>query len=113
MTDVGYNPAAKDDAGLTALERFEQLREFFLAKLKAHGYPRKALYTELRWSARGYESEEEVLRQWADDLKVPLRFIFQGIEACYANAKERRLQITSFKYTVPWIIQRVQKGTPL
>ena len=103
---------AKDDAGLTAAERFDQLREFFLARLKAHGYPRKELYTELRWGPWGHCSEEQLVRQWADQLRVPLRHILQGIEACYANAEERGMQITSFRFVIPWIIQRVRKGTP-
>ncbi len=113
MADVGYNPAAKDDSGLTAAERFEELRKFFLGKLKAHGYPRKALYQELRFGPWGYHSEEQLVQQWADQLRIPLRHIFQGIDACYKNADERRLQITSFRFVIPWIIQRVRKGTPL
>mgnify|MGYP001566574633 FL=1 len=108
-----YNPAAKDDSGLTALERFDQLRAFFLGKLKEHGFPRAELFQELRWGPWGYHSEEQLVRQWAEQLKIPLHHIRQGIDACYANADERRLQITSFRFVIPWIIQRVREGTPL
>ncbi|MCL5743193.1 MAG: hypothetical protein M1541_04570, partial [Acidobacteria bacterium] len=74
MTDIGYNPAARDADKLTATERFSQIADFYLAAIRASGspHPPDKLYDRLIWSPTGYLSEKDRVERWAQDLKVPL-----------------------------------------
>jgi len=115
MTDVGYNPAAKDDDGLTALERFDQIANFYLAACRASGspHPPTTLYDMKMWTPQGYYSEKDFVDLWAKDLKVPLRFILQGITRGFNYTKAHGEFVRSFRYVECWIHQRVNEGTPL
>lgn len=115
MADIGYNPAKKDDSGLTATERFSQIADFYLAAIRASGssHPPDKLYDRLIWSPSGYYSEKDRVERWAGKLDVPIRFILQGITRGFAHAKKSGTFVRSFVYVECWICQRVNEGTPL
>ncbi len=102
-----------DGEGHSAAERFAQLERFFLRKLAESGSARESLYREKRADAYGNFSEEELLRQYADALQLPLPHLLLGIEAGFAYAQEHGAVVTSFRYVIPHVIRRIRKGTPL
>lgn len=115
MVDAAYNPAAKDDAGLTALERFDHIANFYLAACRASGspHPPTTLYEDKKWTPWGYYSEKDFVDVWAKDLKAPLRHVLQGMQRGFAYSKTHGDFVRSFRFLHPHITQRVREGTPL
>jgi len=115
MVALAYNPAARDDDKLTAAERFDQIANFYLAACRASGspHPPTTLYGEKKWTPHGYYSEKDFIELWAQDLKVPIRFILQGITRGFNYTKAHGEFVRSFRFLVPHITQRVREGVPL
>jgi len=101
-----------DADGLSVQQRFESIRGRFFVLLWASGNSRAELYTEKRGSAWGMKSEEDLVQHWAEQLRVPVHQIFQGIDQAFKYAQEKSVPVTSFKFCMTWIVQRIRKGTP-
>jgi len=98
---------------LTSKQRLESIRAHFFAQLGASGIDRQALYTEKRPSSWGLKSEEDLVWHWAYQLRTPVHWIHQGIDRAFQYAQEKSVPVTSFKFCMTWIVQRIRKGTPL
>lgn len=95
-----------DREGKNEQERFVKIREFFLASLEAYGNPRKELYHKPKPGDAREPTEEEVVRRWAGELRVPLNDILVGIQRAFQSAAERGAVVTSFRYCVPQVMNR-------
>ena len=105
----------KDSSGLTALERFDQIANFYLALLKTSGspHPPGILYDRKKFTSEGYYSEKDLIDRWAKQLDAPLRHILQGITRGFNYTKKNGEFVRSFSFLLCHITQRVREGTPL
>jgi hypothetical protein len=97
---------AVDRDGKNEQERFVKIREFFLAYLEGYGNPRKELYHRPKPGDAREPTEEEIVRRWAGELRVPLNDILIGIQRAFEGAGERGAVVTSFRYCIPQIVNR-------
>ncbi|HLZ92950.1 MAG TPA: hypothetical protein VKQ28_14650 [Candidatus Acidoferrum sp.] len=93
----------------TAQERFAEIRKFFLAWLEDSGHARTELYYRPKPGDSREPTEEEIVRRWAADLRIPLNDILIGVQRAFEGAAERGAVVTSFRYCVPQIVSRIQE----
>lgn len=96
--------APVDRDGMSAEDRFAEIRKFFLAWLADSGHARTELYRSPKLG-QCEPTEEEVVRQWANDLNVRLNDVLIGIQNAFGQGK----LVTSFRYCVPQIVARVRE----
>lgn len=102
-----------DACGLTPRQRFEAISEAFFYSLATAGNPRTRFYTKKRQDGLGFHSEEDLAWHWACQLGVPVRAVQEGTLRAFEYAADRAQTVSSFRYCQVWIIQRIQKRTPL
>lgn len=75
-----------DRDGKNAQQRFEEIRTFFLAWLESSGHSRTELYYRPKPGEAREPTEEEIVRKWAGELRVPLHDILVGIQNAFEGA---------------------------
>lgn len=103
------NPKLTDATGKNAEQRFREIREYFLEMLKLAGVSRSDLYHRPKLGEAREPTEEEVVRRWAENLRVPVNDIFMGIQRAFLAAIDRGQVVTSFRYCAPQIIARLNE----
>ncbi len=99
----------RDAAGKTTEERFTEIRAHFLECLKLGGISRTDLYYRPKQGDAREPTEQEVVWKWADTHAVPVNDILVGITRAFEFASGRGDVVTSFRYCVPHIVNRVQE----
>ncbi len=94
----------RDAKAMNAEQRFAEIRAHFLACLKLSGVSRTELYCRPKPGDSREPTEEEVVRQWATELSVPVNDILIGISRAFDRACERGDVVTSFRYCVPHLV---------
>src|SRR4051812_17586493 len=94
-----------DATGKTADERFVEIRACFLELLSAAGHSRGDLYSRPKLGDSREPTEAEIVHRWAERYEVSVNDICIGIQRAFAQGA----LVTSFRYCVPQIIQRVRE----
>lgn len=95
-----------DRDGKNAQQRFEEIRTFFLAWLEGSGHARTELYYRPKPGEAREPTEEEIVKKWAAELRVPLNDILIGIQRAFEGAAAAQKVVTSFRWCVPQIVNR-------
>ena len=100
----------RDRNGKSAEERFAEIREFFLDKMRESGQSRAELYYRPKLGDAREPTEEEIVRRWAARTDIPASWICLGIQTAFETAAKLGAVVTSFRYCVPHITNAANEG---
>src|ERR1700730_3003473 len=98
----------RDRDGENEQERFVRIRKYFLAWLEEAGHTRTERYNSPKFG-KCEPTEQDVVRSWAKEVRVPVNDILIGIDRAFTGAAERGAVVTSFRYCVPQIVGRLNE----
>jgi len=101
----------RDRNGKNAEERFAEIREFFLDKMRESGQSRTELYYRPKLGDAREPTEEEIVRRWAARTDIPASWICLGIQTAFETAAKLNTVVTSFRYCVPHIQNAANAAT--
>lgn len=98
-----------DATGKDSEQRFREIRRYFFELLAVAGNTRTELYWRPKAGDVREPTEEELVRRWADELRVSVNDIQIGMARGFLTAGEQRPPhvVRSFRYLQPHIVARI------